>query len=706
MQLVTFVANPLPMVVAGWTESAILRNGPGFFPLAMPKEKEIWYCEGSPAELLVKSLRGRYALRALPNSESGRKTGHRTPAADPPPRAVCLADLERDNLNALRKLALEQPGVRLIGLFNDRSPNGLADPQLFACLPRKASRALVEKTIAAAFANIELAERERSAREELARAEREMEELNRIGVALSATHDVNALLEMILSKSREITGADAGSLYLLEEVRPADPSGTTHGERRLRFKLTQNDSRQFPFAEFTMPMAENSMAGYVAIHGEVINVDDVYQLLPEEDPDRGGAGLPVRPYRFNPKYDQESGYRTRSMLTLPMKNAKGEVLGVLQLINCKRDRSARLVDAEAVEREVQPFPERAVRLALSLASQAAVAYENSRLYQDIETLFEGFVHAAVTAIEQRDPTTSGHSQRVCTMTVGLAETLDRVDWGAYSQIRFTPEQMKEIRYAALLHDFGKVGVREEVLVKAKKLYPAQLDLLQNRFDYVHKELEAHTLQRKLRVLLEHSREEALAQMGVLDEEYQRRLAEIDDYFQFILQVNEPTVLPAGKFDRLIEIARQTYADPRGGQQYLLTPEEVRFLSIPKGSLDPDERQQIESHVVHSFNFLMQIPWTKEIRGIPMIARAHHEKLNGTGYPYQLQGDEIPLQAKMMTICDIFDALSAADRPYKKAVPPDRALEILEMSVRDKELDPDLFRLFIEAKVYQLTMKRS
>ncbi len=668
----------------------------------MPSVKEIWYCEGSPAESMARPLRERYAVRALAAPESAGKTHSQAGVAvGHPAQAVCLADLERDDLSALRELALEQPGVRLIGLGDDRSSTALADPELFACLPHEASRALVEKTIAAAFANIELAERERLAREELARAEREMEELDRIGVALSSTHNVNALLELILSKSREITGADAGSLYLVEEMTPVDLSAPR--ERRLRFKLTQNDSGQFPFTEFTMPLTENSMAGYVALYSEVINVDDVYRLLPKEGP--AGAGLADHPYHFNPKYYQESGYHTRSMLTLPMKNPKGEVLGVLQLINSKRDRSARLVDAETVEREVQPFPERAVRMALSLASQAAVAFENSRLYQDIETLFEGFVHAAVTAIEQRDPTTSGHSQRVCTMTVSLAETVDRAASGAYAAVRFTREQMKEIRYAALLHDFGKVGVREEVLVKARKLYPTQLALLQNRFDYVRKELEARHSQRKLQLLLERSREEALAQIGVLDEEYKKRLAEIDDYFQFILQVNEPTVLPAGKFDRLIEIARETYVDPRGMEQNLLTPEEIRFLSIPKGSLDPDERQQIESHVVHSFNFLMQIPWTREIRGIPMIARAHHEKLDGSGYPYQLKGDEIPLQAKMMTICDIFDALSAADRPYKKAVPRERALEILEMSVRDKELDPDLFKLFLDAKIYQL-MKRA
>lgn len=552
--------------------------------------------------------------------------------------------------------------------------------------PQVLSPPLVQETVPAAFAHSDLAERERSVREELERTRQEMEELNRIGVALSSTRDVEAVLSLILEKSRQITGADAASLYLLEEART--------GERELRFKLTQNDSLQFPFTEYTMPLTEQSMAGYVALHGEVLALDDAYAVPP-------GC-----PYRFNPAYDQESGYRTGSVLTLPMRNGRGEVLGVLQLLNCKCDPTARLTAPDVVKREVQPFPERAVRLALSLASQAAVAYENSRLYQDIEALFEGFVRAAVTAIEQRDPTTSGHSLRVSTMTVRLAETVDRTETGAYARVRFTPEQMKEIRYAALLHDFGKVGVREEVLVKGKKFYPSQLALVESRFDYVRKELEARTERRKLQLLLERSRDEALAQMGILDEEFKRGLAELDDYFQAILQANEPSVLLAGKFDQILEIARQTYEDPRGVQRNLLTPEEVRFLSIPKGSLDHEERLQIESHVVHSFNFLMQIPWTKEIRNIPWIARAHHEKLDGSGYPYKLKGDEIPLQAKIMTICDIFDALSAADRPYKKAVPAQRALEILETSVRDHELDADLFQLFLAAKIYELIRTRA
>jgi HD-GYP domain-containing protein (c-di-GMP phosphodiesterase class II) len=535
-----------------------------------------------------------------------------------------------------------------------------------------------------------------------AQAGRELEELNRIGIALSETRDVERLLELILRTAREITGADAGSLYLTE---PSD--GNSNGAaqmaqngaapaRRLRFRLTQNDSVQFPYKEHTLPITESSMAGYCALHGEVIELADAYRI-PKS-----------RPFHFNSSFDEEAGYRTRSLITLPMKNGKGEVLGVLQLINCKRNAKARLADASAVQRHVHPFPERAVRLGLSLASQAAVAYENSQLYRDIENLFDGFVNASVKAIEQRDPSTSGHSQRVCQMTLALAEAVDREHRGPYADVRFSREQMKELRYAALLHDFGKVGVREEVLVKAKKLYPLQFSRLMDRFDYIRRDIEARIAEQKVEILLGHFRREAEARvrLKLLDGEAGRLLAELDQYADFITRANEPTILPSSEFDLLTEISQKSYRDPRGAERPYLTSEEVRYLSIPRGSLDSNERRQIESHVTHSFNFLAQIPWTPEYRGIPEIARAHHEKLNGRGYPNGLTASDIPVQAKMMTVCDIFDALSASDRPYKRAVPTDRALEILKLCVRDEEIDAELFRLFLEAQVFQLVAKQA
>jgi HD-GYP domain-containing protein (c-di-GMP phosphodiesterase class II) len=654
----------------------------------MSGKKQIWFVEGSAAAKLVAPLRARYSLRAVPDSEQGASHDTSKLKTNGGP-AVWLADVKAGRLALPATFHRAGNGFRVIGVIpsvrggilrgDDPAPTRKAVP-VFTYISSHAPRGSVEKTVAAAFQNIELAARERAARHALKIAEREREQLNQIGVALSSQRDVKLLLTLILAMAREITGADAGSLYLVEEG--------SSGKRHLRFMLTQNDSRDFPFQEFLLPLTEESMAGYTALRGEILNFADAYKIP---------SGLP---FRFNDRYDRESGYRTRSLLTLPMRNAKREVLGVLQLINSKRNPSARLTGAEDVARRVQPFSQRSVRLALSLASQAAVAYENRKLYEEIEALFEGFVSAAVTAIEQRDPTTSGHSLRVADYTHSLAEVVDAASSGPYAAARFDREQMKEIRYAALLHDFGKVGVREEVLVKAKKLYPLQLENVRQRFDYIRKEVEAINVRRKLQVYLERDRGDALAEIARLSEDFDQRLKLIEEYFGLILDSNEPTLLEEAQSKRLQEIARHFFLDPQGIERPYITPDETRLLSIPKGSLDASERAQIESHVIHTFNFLTQIPWTKNLRNVPDIARAHHEKLNGTGYPYKLHGDEIPLPTKMMTICDIFDALTASDRPYKRAISPERALSILEDCVRGNEIDPELFRLFREARIYE------
>lgn len=656
----------------------------------MSGKRQIWYLEGSAAERLVAPLRRTYQVRSIPR---GGDAAGSAPAKLNGTPTVWLADVHGAAVILPATFPKNTASSRVIGIIpveprtarparqaRSAAHASRRGPAVFAYLPSRAPRSVVEETIAAAFKNIELATRERVAREALKAAERERDQLNQIGVALSSQKDIDALLGQILTHAREITGADAGSLYLVEDI------GDTG--RQLRFKLTQNDSLSFPFQELTLPLTDKSMAGYSALHAEVLNYADAYKI-PRN-----------RSFRFNDSYDRETGYRTRSILTLPMRNAKGQVLGVLQLINAKKDRAAKLAGATDVAHNVQPFGERAVQLALSLASQAAVAYENRRLYTDIEHLFEGFVQAAVKAIEQRDPTTSGHSVRVATYTEGLACIVDASSNGPYAGSHFTPEQMKEIRYAALLHDFGKVGVREEVLVKAKKLQPLQLELVRQRFDYIRKEVEASIVRRKLQVFLERDRGDALAEVARLTEDFEQRMKRIDEYFEFIQDANEPTILEQGQFRRLRDIAQNSFLDPVGVERPYLTGDEVRMLSIPKGSLDATERQQIESHVVHTFNFLSQIPWTKELMKIPEIARSHHEKLNGTGYPYKLWGDEIPLPTKMMTICDIFDALTASDRPYKRAVPIDRALGILDDCVKADEIDPELYRLFREARVYE------
>jgi len=600
---------------------------------------------------------------------------------------------------------LRAPNVRVIALSDTRYKDPRIDGIVYAYLPPDTPPELVERTIDNALDHIHLLATRRDVNERLAGATKEIHELNAIGAALSAEHDTEKLLEMILTKSREITRADAGSLYLVEE-QPVETDKTQADEevvidgvkvatpkqqntrKILRFKLAQNDSIAIPFREVVMDISDKSVAGYVALTGEPVNIDDAYHV-----PD----GVP---YQINRKFDEDSGYRTRSILAVPMRNQKGEVLGVVQLINAKRDFNIKLANAKVVAAEVIPFPVRLQEMVVSLASQAAVALENSRLYQAIQKLFEGFVKASVTAIEARDPTTSGHSFRVANLTVALAEAADRAPDGLYREVKFTRDQMKEIRYASLLHDFGKVGVREEVLVKAKKLYPLQLDLIFRRFQFAKRTAETEALRQQLQLLMQKGREEFEKIAPELEEELATGLARLDEEFKMISDSNEPTVLPEGSFDRLHDIAKRAVRDMDGSDLTLLQDDEVRLLSIRKGSLDDAERRQIESHVVHTYNFLEQIPWTTEIRAIPAIARGHHEKLNGLGYPYKLSAVEIPLQTRMMTISDIFDALSASDRPYKKAVTTDRALEILGFAVKDGELDPNLFQLFLDAKVYE------
>ncbi len=540
----------------------------------------------------------------------------------------------------------------------------------------------IRRTIASAY--LYLNSRLETARviSELDAYSRKLQELNRIGVALSTERDHDALLDLILRKCREVTLADAGSLYLVED--------TPHKEKILRFKLSQNDSFNLSYKEFTMPISRGSIAGYVALSGISLNLSDVYHLPP-------GAA-----YRFDRNWDQKTGYRTKSMLVVPMKNRNNEIIGIVQLINRKKQWETILLDEKVCDQQVVPFDSWSEELVNSLASQAAVALENNILYKNIQNLFEGFVKASVTAIESRDPTTSGHSSRVAALTVGLAEVVDKLDNGRFKDVIFSREQIKEIRYASLLHDFGKVGVREEVLVKAKKLYPWHQDLVDSRFEYIRKALEADHAQKQLDYVLEHGREDFLAQHEHFKGEYEKQIEEIDRFIKVILEANEPTVLEDGNFATLLEIAQRTFVDTQGGSRNLLTPEEVGYLSIRRGSLDAKERLEIESHVTHTYRFLSQIPWTTELQGVPAIAYAHHEKLNGSGYPNRLQAKEIPIQSKMMTIADIYDALTASDRPYKKAVPLDKALKILEYEAKDGNIDTELLGIFVEAKIFDLT----
>jgi HD-GYP domain-containing protein (c-di-GMP phosphodiesterase class II) len=607
--------------------------------------------------------------------------------------------VSRESLVEKHYNQLRVPHTRVLALTGAQFRDPRNDGVVYAYLPPDVPEALLERMVDNALDHIHLVHSRHEVNQRLAGASKEIHELNQIGMALSAEHDPQKLLELILTKSREFTASDAGSVYLVERLDDGQhksllfapgPNGAPPEdapEERLRFKLAQNDTVAIPFREATVEINEHSIAGYVALTGEIVNIEDAYHLP---------AGVP---YSINRKFDEDSGYRTKSILAVPIRNQKEKIIAVLQLINPKRERHVRLDSARAVEEQVVPYSARQQEIVLSLAGQAAVALENSQLYDSIQRLFEGFVRAAVTAIETRDPATSGHSFRVANLTVALAEAVDRAESGIYKNVRFSRDQMREIRYASLLHDFGKVGVREEVLVKAKKLYPAQLEMIKQRFLLVRRTVENEALRSRVKYLLEKGREEYVAAQQQFDGALAGRLREIDEYLETVIWANEPTVLPEGNFDQLLQVANLHYEDLEGRKRPVLTPDEIQMLSIRQGSLDEEERLQIESHVLHTVTFLQQIPWTNELRNVPEIARGHHEKLNGSGYPYKLSAPEIPVQTRMMTISDIFDALAAADRPYKKAVSIERALEILELSVKDGELDAGLFDIFLSARIF-------
>ncbi len=636
--------------------------------------ENLYYFRPFAAPTALRRLGASY--RTIPVSREGSES------LQPELPAVFIADATHDDIQRVRKLVSAGDSWRVIWLMDGKRPiPAKLARQVFAVLPRKVPGVVLEKAVQRAFESLQAQEERRRTRHRLQKAVSDLETLNRIGVALSTERNTDALLELILSKSREVTNCDAGSLYLVEE----EPGGGNH----LVFKLTQSDSHSVPFRQFTLPIDTRSIAGYAASTGQILNIRDAYRIR-------------NLPFRLNRDFDQKFGYRTKSMLVLPMKNQRDEVIGVLQLINAKKHAQARLTSRSVVQEEVEPFSERSQGLAASLASQAAVALENNLLYRDIERLFEGFVKASVTAIESRDPTTFGHSERVAKLTVALAEAVNRCDTGPYRDIRFTREDIREIRYASILHDFGKVGVREEVLVKAKKLYDSQLELLRKRFLYIKKAVELEGHRRKLDHVLQHGNQGYQQFFAQVDAELRDHAQTLDEFLNHILKANEPAVLPEETSAKLAEIANWTFEDPSGPAEPLLTQDELRLLSIPKGSLDRAERLQIESHVIHSFRFLSQIPWTKELRKIPEIAKAHHEKLDGSGYPYHMKSDEIPFQTKMMMIADMFDALTARDRPYKKAVPVEYALKIIGEEVKSEMLDPILFRLFVEANIYQLT----
>jgi HD-GYP domain-containing protein (c-di-GMP phosphodiesterase class II) len=570
--------------------------------------------------------------------------------------------------------AIEHPALILLAP-GEKAPEGLE--QFAIELPEGAPPSALRELIRVAMENVALKREVGQLEEQAKRQHQQFQELNRIGVALSAERDIAKLQAFILTTMRQLTNADGASLWL---KRMDD------GQAKLFLASSQNHSlEKDTYRAFQVPADEKSVVGYAVTMGEPLLYDDAYNPPPGKP--TGGKG-----------FDAQFGYRTKSMLTVPMRNYNAEVVGAVQLINAKRSFETKLT-IDNVEQEVVSFQPEDLEMIESIASQAAVAIDNKNLLESIQALFDGFVQASVTAIEQRDPTTAGHSGRVEALTTGLARAINDVSTGKYREVFLTEDQLKELRYACLLHDFGKVGVREHILIKAKKLLPGQLEVIQARFEFIEMSVQYKFATEKLEAMRAGLNGKTVEE---IDQRLRNELSTLNQWVDGIVVANEPSVMPEDKASMLEELSTQTYYDMKGSVHPMLLPQEFRFLNIRKGTLDAQERMEMESHVTHSFHFLTKIPWTPVMKGIPEIAYGHHEKLDGTGYPRGLAGDQIPLQARMMTIADIYDALTAQDRPYKRAVPSSTALDILNAEAADGKLDKELLEVFIAKQIYLVT----
>lgn len=487
-------------------------------------------------------------------------------------------------------------------------------------------------------------------------------QLNYIGVMLSSEKNTDRLLELIVEQCMEITQCDAGSIYIKMQHE---------GEEQLMFKTTRTLSREFPFVHFFLPINQNSISGYCAFSGETLLFNRMEEV-------RERLGL-----KHNTDFDKKINYKTRNMLVVPMKDLDGDTRGVIQLINKKKNGDRLLMTDEDFDNEIIDFNEEEQGVILSLASQTAVLLERNRLMEEIETLFETFVECMVTTIEKRDPTTSGHSLRVAQYVKKFAETMNEIEIGNYKDIFFSEEQIKEIYYAALLHDVGKIGVSETILQKENRLSDSEVEVIQYRMAYC-----------KAMLLLKRQETGFLAAEAA-------QLDQMDFYLAFIGNVNRKYSINESEVETLKEIADIAFIDFDKTEKKLLTQKEVQKLMIKSGNLTQEDRLVMNMHAEYTYQILKDILWSKELKHIPSIAAAHHEKIDGTGYPNRLKEEQISVQSRMLAIVDIYEALTAIDRPYKKPMPVEKALKIIQEEAVLHHLDIELVRIFCDEKVYEV-----
>lgn len=507
---------------------------------------------------------------------------------------------------------------------------------------------------------------------------RQLEDLNAIGIALSAERDHQRLLEMIVISAKQLTNADAGTLYIVT------PDNTLHFEimrtSSLGIAMGGTTGKPIPFSPLPLYLEDGKpnhhmVAAYAVLNDCTVNIEDAYKA---EGFDFSGTS----------QFDAVTGYRSSSFLTVPMKNHEGDIIGVLQLINAK----------DAATGQITAFSKYSQHLVESLASQAAVALTNHRLIEGLKDLFEAFIRLIAGAIDAKSPYTGDHCRRVPELAMMLADAVNRTKSGPLKDFSMDEEELDELRIAAWIHDCGKVAIPDSLMDKPTKLSKLfdRIALLEQRFELLKKQAECRLLRQQLQA----GRQGNEHAEALLAQEYADWVKRLDEDRDFLQQVNMGSeCMSIADQERVRAIAQYRLEDAQGKEANFLSDEEVYNLTIKSGTLTPEERQMVNHHIVVTIDMLESLPYPPGLRRIPEYAGGHHERMDGRGYPRGLRREQLSIPARMMGIVDIFEALTSADRPYKKAKTLSETLQILGNMKLNQHIDPDLFDVFIREKVY-------